>query len=1151
MCVLLVLLLALLIRWLLRTKAAMPRMVKYVLASVAVHALVFLLTMNILIETGVVELEEVAPTLAVKVRAVEKALGFEITPAGREIAIAERESETAVQRRVIEEIKQAERSVLRPDTSAKKSVLEAKRLEQMPEMAKKQPEPLKKTVQQAQIRERLELEEKFGQNTRPRQVERALASAPAAAPETGEARPTAEAKPEAIRARERMAVHLPTPTARPGHVQERVVPRKVARVPMENIGERLAVTTRAVRERTEQGIPESALKLEKASAASAHRRASINLAPDATGPAAAAPDRVQREVKTGLAAVTAEHAKQAMQAVEEPAAERPNVAVKAAGPATPAGVEPSEVTVSVPGEAASGEERLPASVSTASARPSAASVPAMDIPMGESEAGPAAVSTDGVAKVDIAPEVAVSGERVRPAMKSETRATGEQPARPQSVARMVGVAAPVRAKRVWGPGRPGIARAADTAPRGIGSAEEVVLAGVTGERAKQVLAAEEEPTLGAASVSVKKVSTRRESSGPSRVEVSAHAEVATPEQERRAVALAMSRGEAEPASTPSSVPVTVKPIGTAPVRVRGGAPSARGQIAPDAPMPAEHAHVEMKVAERTLSAPAPATHTVGRMEVAEAPARRLSSSVQRSTPMVGGPRVGVAPAEAVRTGGRPALVSGPASAEKSVIERVEENVPSEIRANEVKKSSDSRVVETARSLETPGPGLAAAEERMDLRAQSVSAVPRDVPLEPKSIDLKPTAHTGTSGSDFSFSTGKKPSGGVTGITLGLAKYSGGDWNCSPTAMMFLSHEIGERTGMSLEVGHRAVDIASPEIMNVPFVYMTGHKDFVFSDSELRSLRKYLEGGGYLWVDDSTHFNDDAFDRAFRRELARVLPGKTLTRLDMSFPAFRTGYDLTKGYKGYAIPPGDKYRLDYIEGVRVADRVAVVYTRNDYGDGLNIDPNTHPLMPSLTDLSPAEMQEGSVRMGVNMVLYFLSAGGKMKTAARLDEARDIAAPAAPEGEARVIDGLDAAQDWTHEAWGDAATAVSTGEHLEIEFQLGSNKKVAFSKGFDGTVRLTASDSLVVDVENCLQCGAQLAIGLVVGGVYHETPPFYLKPGRNTAFFRMSAKTFKTEETEWQYRASPGVPMVVDRLTVLIYSPAPGRIVLDNLMAVTEE
>jgi hypothetical protein len=43
-------------------------------------------------------------------------------------------------------------------------------------------------------------------------------------------------------------------------------------------------------------------------------------------------------------------------------------------------------------------------------------------------------------------------------------------------------------------------------------------------------------------------------------------------------------------------------------------------------------------------------------------------------------------------------------------------------------------------------------------------------------------------------------------------------------------------------------------------------------------------------------------------------------------------------------------------------LAVVYTRNDYGDGLEINPNTHPLMPSLSDLSPRDMQEGSTICG---------------------------------------------------------------------------------------------------------------------------------------------------------------------------------------------
>ena len=287
------------------------------------------------------------------------------------------------------------------------------------------------------------------------------------------------------------------------------------------------------------------------------------------------------------------------------------------------------------------------------------------------------------------------------------------------------------------------------------------------------------------------------------------------------------------------------------------------------------------------------------------------------------------------------------------------------------KRAESTRKEMARTVEVLGAGRPNVPERRR-SAEHPDVAPARAAVSRVGADLKPGAETRPLPSRLGFSIrGGEGKGGLS-VPLTLARYSGGDWDCSLTAMMYLAHQLEERTGLAIEASDRVVQISDPALMKVPFVYMTGHKDFVFTEAEVRNLRKYLEKGGYLWVDDSTHFNDNSFDSAFRREMARVLPGTSVVKLGRDFAGFRTGYDLARGYKGYAVPPGDKYRLDYLEGIRIKNRMAIVYTRNDYGDGLDIDPNTHPLMPSLTDLSPAEMQEGVVvlekrRVGSRTVL----------------------------------------------------------------------------------------------------------------------------------------------------------------------------------------
>jgi hypothetical protein len=464
--------------------------------------------------------------------------------------------------------------------------------------------------------------------------------------------------------------------------------------------------------------------------------------------------------------------------------------------------------------------------------------------------------------------------------------------------------------------------------------------------------------------------------------------------------------------------------------------------------------------------------------------------------------------------------------------------------------------EEALSMHVPAAGLTADITRSTTPgglASKLPATPRAAPLNRPQTSVVPGVRMREMKSHLSFTIGDGRSGRAE-ATIGLARYSG-DWDCSPTAMMFLGHQIRERTGMALEATDKVVSLDSPELKSLPFAYMTGHKDFRFTQRELDNLREYLENGGYLWADDSTHFNDETFDRAFRREILRVLPNARIEKLDRTFPAFKTGYDLTRGYKGYAIPPGDKYRQDYIEGITVNGRIAVVYTRNDYGDGLNIDPLTHPLKPSLTDLSPAEMQEGATRMGVNMVLHFLTHAGNAeadflsRTAATLRRAKDASRPVVPTGPTRPFARSAAPNEWQHETWSDAGSMTGEGQQLVLRFQRGPQGKTAVSLPCSPPLELSTRDIVAFDVESRLRCGCRLALGIVSGERYFESQPFYVKPGSNTAFFDMSARTFKTENSNWEYRAGLGSFIKADRLTLLVYSPMDGEIAIENARVVT--
>ena len=51
-------------------------------------------------------------------------------------------------------------------------------------------------------------------------------------------------------------------------------------------------------------------------------------------------------------------------------------------------------------------------------------------------------------------------------------------------------------------------------------------------------------------------------------------------------------------------------------------------------------------------------------------------------------------------------------------------------------------------------------------------------------------------------------------------------------------------------------IGSAEIVNYPFIHMTGHGNVVFSTNDVVNLRNYLTSGGFLHIDDNYHNDDD-------------------------------------------------------------------------------------------------------------------------------------------------------------------------------------------------------------------------------------------------------------------------------------------------------
>jgi hypothetical protein len=164
-----------------------------------------------------------------------------------------------------------------------------------------------------------------------------------------------------------------------------------------------------------------------------------------------------------------------------------------------------------------------------------------------------------------------------------------------------------------------------------------------------------------------------------------------------------------------------------------------------------------------------------------------------------------------------------------------------------------------------------------------------------------------------------------------ALYQGGDWNCNPTALTNLTTQVARwsRDRIQQKTAPVPIVVSSKDLFTIkpPFIFITGHKDFTFTEEEVENLRQYLHAGGAIWADNDLPGRRSRFDMAFRREMKRVLTDKDFEKLPDNHPIMFAYYPLLR-----KLPSGMNNYEEPIEVIRlIANEIAVVYTLNAYGD----------------------------------------------------------------------------------------------------------------------------------------------------------------------------------------------------------------------------
>jgi len=191
----------------------------------------------------------------------------------------------------------------------------------------------------------------------------------------------------------------------------------------------------------------------------------------------------------------------------------------------------------------------------------------------------------------------------------------------------------------------------------------------------------------------------------------------------------------------------------------------------------------------------------------------------------------------------------------------------------------------------------------------------------------------------------------------------GDWSPDAAGLSTLLDAMGASTSLKVSFSTHSLKLDGKELTTYPFVYLTGHDDFRLSDAEVAALREYLRAGGFLFADACC--GRKAFDAAFRREMARVLPAAKLERIPASHPIFSAHQPIRSvNYSQAAVVQRGLTNpsAPMLEGIAIDGNLAVVYSPFDLGCGWELKP--HPYGIGL------ESQD-AIRLGMNVILYAVS------------------------------------------------------------------------------------------------------------------------------------------------------------------------------------
>ncbi|MGL2994642.1 DUF4159 domain-containing protein [Flavobacterium sp. TSSA_36] len=189
--------------------------------------------------------------------------------------------------------------------------------------------------------------------------------------------------------------------------------------------------------------------------------------------------------------------------------------------------------------------------------------------------------------------------------------------------------------------------------------------------------------------------------------------------------------------------------------------------------------------------------------------------------------------------------------------------------------------------------------------------------------------------------------------IALLKYNGGgDWYANPTSLPNLIRFCNTTIATKIKAKPSTVTPDSPDLFSYPYIHATGHGNIVFNASEIENMRKYLESGGFLHIDDNY-----GMDQYIRKEIKKLFPNQNLIEIPSSHSIFQKPFAFANGLPKIHEHDGKRPQAF---GIFINNRLTLLYTYEcDLGDGWE-DEEVHN--------DPSEVHQKALKMGANIIHY---------------------------------------------------------------------------------------------------------------------------------------------------------------------------------------